>query len=65
MKIKTTASTTPGRFMSAAQFAAELGLVERTVRRLIDDGKLRAHRFGRAVRIDRADADSYIAVSRR
>ena len=55
----------PGRFLSGSDLAAELGVVDRTIRRLIDDGSLRAHRFGRLVRIDREDADAYIAVSRR
>ena len=46
--------------LTLAQTADELGVVERTVRRLIADKKLRALKVGRAIRVRRADLDDYI-----
>ena len=46
--------------LTLAQTADELGVVERTVRRLIAGKKLRALKVGRAIRVRRADLDDYI-----
>lgn len=43
-------------YISQQQVAAEFGISDRTVRRMISDGRLPAHRLGpRLVRIRRAD----------
>ena len=46
--------------LTLAQTADELGVVERTVRRLIADKKMRAVKVGRVIRVRRADLDDYI-----
>lgn len=61
-------ASSPGRarpnsedeFLTVAEVALILRFVERHVRTLIDDGKLKASHFGRAVRIRRVDLDDYI-----
>jgi excisionase family DNA binding protein len=51
--------------LSAVRFVAELLLVsERTVRRWIDDRKLRAHRIGGAVRLGCGDIIAFIKARR-
>lgn len=43
-------------WLSQQQIAAEFGISDRTVRRMISDGRLPAHRIGpRLVRINRRD----------
>lgn len=43
-------------WLSQQQIAAEFGISDRTVRRMISDGRIPAHRLGpRLVRIRRAD----------
>jgi excisionase family DNA binding protein len=56
------ASATP-RFYTIEQVADALALSGRSVRRLIKAGKLRAHRFGAAIRISDADLRAFTAVS--
>jgi excisionase family DNA binding protein len=46
------------------QTAEMINVSSRTVRRLIDSGKLPAHRFGRSVRISDSDIALLIAASR-
>ena len=44
-------------WLSQQQVAAEFGISDRTVRRMISDGRIHAHRLGpRLVRIRRTDA---------
>jgi excisionase family DNA binding protein len=50
--------------MTTHQAARCLGLVPRTLYRLIDHGHLSAYRFGRVIRLRQADVDNYIAASR-
>jgi excisionase family DNA binding protein len=52
------------RFFTIGQVAEFLNLSSRSVRRLIDDGQLPVHRFGRAVRIAEADLRAFIATHR-
>ncbi len=49
-----------GRFLRVAEAADELGISPKHVRRAIDRGDLPIHRFGRAVRIARADLEQFI-----
>ncbi len=53
------------KFLTVPEVAAELGISERSVWRLIEEGELPAHRFGASTRIRREDLDSYIDRSRR
>jgi excisionase family DNA binding protein len=50
--------------MTTHQAARCLGLVPRTVYRLIDHGYLSAYRFGRVIRLRQIDVDDYIAACR-
>lgn len=51
--------TTPRRWLTQAEAAEYLSTTDRTVRRMIADGSLPAHRLGkRMIRIDRADVDA-------
>ena len=52
------------RFFTIADVADILSLSPRSVRRLIDDGKLPAHRFGHAVRVAEGDLRAFIARHR-
>ena len=57
---------TPGdkEFTSIAKFAEHLDVNPKTVRRWIDKGDLVAHRFGRQLRISRADLEAFVRVRR-
>ena len=48
--------------ISTAEAAAELGVSEDTVIRLINRGEIRAYKVGRAYRIARADLDAYLTA---
>ncbi|MFT4026593.1 MAG: helix-turn-helix domain-containing protein [Novosphingobium sp.] len=48
-------------FYTVAGLAARWGMSQRHIRRLIEGGDLRAHRFGKAVRISLADVLVYEA----
>jgi excisionase family DNA binding protein len=52
------------RLLSVAAVALHLDVSQKTVRRLIDDGELPAHRIGRQVRISEPDLAAFIARSR-
>jgi len=55
----------PGpRLLSVATVALHLGVSEKTVRRLVDDGQLPTHRVGRLIRISETDLAAFIAHSR-
>jgi len=53
-----------GGWLSTNQAAWQLGIVPRTLYRLIDRGELPAYRFGRVIRIQAIDVDAYIATCR-
>lgn len=52
------------RFLTIPQVAAELGVTPRTVWNWIGGGLLPTHRFVGAVRVSRADLESFIARGR-
>jgi excisionase family DNA binding protein len=53
--------TEPGaRLLSIEAAAAYTGLGVPTIRRRLASGEIRARKFGRAVRIERADLDEWI-----
>ncbi len=51
-------------FFTIAEVAGPLNVSTRTVRRWINLGLLRVHRFGRTVRISEADRAAFLAVHR-
>lgn len=51
-------------WMSTAEAASRLGVTARTLYRLIDEGHLPAYKFGRVIRLQRAEVDNFIAQSR-
>ena len=53
------------RLLKYADAAKLLGVTERTLWALVDQGKLPAVRFGRSVRIDPADLRAFIDASKR
>jgi len=60
-----TAEHQPGRLLSVAQVAEELGCDHRLVRQLITDRKLAAHRIGqKLIKVDRADLEAYLRSTR-
>jgi excisionase family DNA binding protein len=48
-------------FYSIAEFADDLGVCTKTVRRWIADGRLPVHRFGRLLRISATDRKAFIS----
>jgi excisionase family DNA binding protein len=52
------------RLLSIAAVALHLGLSEKTVRRLIQDGQLPSHRVGRQIRISEMDLAAFLLRSR-
>jgi excisionase family DNA binding protein len=51
-------------FLTVGEVAQRLALSARQVRRLVKSRELRAHRFGRALRISAADFDAYVGRNR-
>lgn len=56
---------TAEQWSSVKQIAHKFDVTERTVRRWIDEGRLRTHRFGGAVRVSAEDLRDFIESSRR
>lgn len=52
-------------FYTLAQIAEALGLSLKTVRRRVESGELRSHRFGRSLRISDEDYRAYVALQRK
>jgi excisionase family DNA binding protein len=48
------------KYVSLAQASQRCNLSARTLRRAIADGRLRAHRIGRLIRIHVADLDQFV-----
>ncbi len=51
-------------FLTVKGVAQRLQLSEKSVRRLIDEGMLRVHRFGRAIRIAEEDLNQFLKLTR-
>ena len=60
----TSGANDPIRWLSTRDAAHKLGITTRTLYRLIDDGQVPAHKFGRVIRLKDADIDTFIASSR-
>jgi excisionase family DNA binding protein len=52
------------QWLSTKQAAAYLGIIPRTLYRLIDSGQLPAYRFGRVIRLQRHQIDAFIDTAR-
>ncbi len=52
-----------GDWLSTKEAAAALGLIPRTLYRLIDEGQLPAYRFGRVIRLKQSEIDDFVAQS--
>ena len=52
------------QWLSTKQAAAYLGIIPRTLYRLIDSGQLPAYRFGRVIRLQRHQLDAFIETVR-
>ncbi|MCU1460388.1 MAG: DNA-binding protein [Acidimicrobiales bacterium] len=51
-------------WMSTGEAAARLGITVRTLYRLIDEGAIPAYKFGRVIRLQEAEVDSFIDAAR-
>lgn len=52
------------RWMSTGEAAKRLGVTVRTLYRLIDESQLPAYKFGRVIRLQEAEVDTFIESSR-
>ncbi len=52
-----------GDWLSTKEAAAALGLIPRTLYRLIDEGQLPAYRFGRVIRLKQSEIDEFVSKS--
>jgi excisionase family DNA binding protein len=55
------ATDSTSEFLTVQQAAARYQLGERTVYRLVEDGKIKVHRAGKAIRIRRLDLERHLA----
>jgi excisionase family DNA binding protein len=53
----------PPKFLTVGEVANALGVSTATIRRLIRGDELKAHKFGRVVRISCSDLDAYVQKS--
>ncbi|HTK79058.1 MAG TPA: helix-turn-helix domain-containing protein [Rhizomicrobium sp.] len=65
MHSKSQASREAVEYLTITQFAKELGVCTRTIRRWRDAGELHAYQIGRGWRISREDANAFMAVRRK
>ena len=52
------------QWLSSAEAAELLGVGTRTLYRFIDEGRLPAYRFGRVIRLQRSDVESFVSSCR-
>jgi excisionase family DNA binding protein len=65
MQSKSRTGGVPVEYLTMDQFAAQLGVCTRTIRRWRDAGELHAYQIGRGWRISREDANAFMAVRRK
>ena len=51
-------------WLSTKEAARRLGITNRTLYRLIDEGKVTAYKFGRVIRLQESDVESFIDSAR-
>jgi len=59
-----TAVTDAPRWLSTGDAAKRLGVTTRTLYRFIDSGQLPAYRFGRVIRLQEDEVDTFIQTCR-
>jgi excisionase family DNA binding protein len=52
------------KWFGSTDAARMLGIALRTLYRLIDDGQIRAFRFGRVIRVREADIEAFLAAAK-
>lgn len=52
------------RWLGTTEAAERLGIVPRTLYRLINEGKIPAYKFGRVIRVTEADLATYLEENR-
>ncbi|HEX3664823.1 MAG TPA: helix-turn-helix domain-containing protein [Rhizomicrobium sp.] len=65
MSAKAWAGAMPVEYLTMDQFADELGISTRTIRRWRDAGELHAYKIGHQWRISREDVNAFMAVRRK
>ena len=53
-----------GEWLGTTEAARYLGVVPRTLYRIIDEGKIPAYKMGRVLRVRRSDIEAYIETTR-
>ncbi|MEX0835533.1 MAG: helix-turn-helix domain-containing protein [Nitriliruptor sp.] len=51
-------------WLSTKEAARRLGIANRTLYRLIDEGQVTAYKFGRVIRIQESDVEGFIEAAR-
>lgn len=51
-------------WLSSKEAARRLGITQRTLYRLIDEGQLPAYKLGRVIRLQQAEVDAFIEAAR-
>lgn len=51
-------------WLSTKEASRRLGITNRTLYRLIDEGKVAAYKFGRVIRLQESDVDAFIESAR-
>ena len=54
----------PLRWLGTTEAAEHLGVVPRTLYRMIDEGLIPAYKMGRVIRIKASDLDAYLEANR-
>lgn len=52
------------RWLGTTEAAEQLGVVPRTLYRMIDEGQIPAYKMGRVIRIKASDLDAYLEANR-
>jgi excisionase family DNA binding protein len=53
-----------GQWLGTTEAAHYLGVVPRTLYRMIDEGQVPAYKMGRVIRVKRADVDAFLEATR-
>ena len=54
----------PTRWLGTTEAADRLGVVPRTLYRMIDEGQIPAYKMGRVIRVKESDLDSFLEGTR-
>lgn len=56
--------TDPIRWLGTTEAAERLGVVPRTLYRMIDEGAIPAYKMGRVIRVKESDLDAFLETTR-